>query len=77
MPEVAYKIANTSPSSLVFAFWRLTLDALAAMLNSKGIDYVQIDGRVNGVDRQKHLSRFQDEPQVRVLLMTLETGSVG
>jgi len=63
--------------SLVFASWRLTLDALAAMLDSKGIGYVQMDGRVNGVDRQKHLSRFQNEPQVRVLLISPETGSVG
>ncbi|KAH8880582.1 hypothetical protein GQ53DRAFT_848822 [Thozetella sp. PMI_491] len=63
--------------SIVFASWRLTLDALAVMLRSKGIAYVQVDGRVNGVDRQKHLDRFQNEPDARVLLMSFETGSVG
>ncbi|KAK0724560.1 P-loop containing nucleoside triphosphate hydrolase protein, partial [Lasiosphaeris hirsuta] len=63
--------------SLVFASWRQTLDSLAGRLYRKGIKYVQIDGRVTGIDRHKYLNRFQTDPEVNVLIMSLDIGSVG
>ena len=63
--------------SLVFTSWRLTLDALASMLDSRGIRYVKIDGRVDAAERHLDLDRFEQESAIKVLLMSLEIGSVG
>ncbi|KAK0627417.1 SNF2 family N-terminal domain-containing protein [Immersiella caudata] len=63
--------------SIVFTSWRRTLDCLAARLSNKNMGHVQIDGRVNGVERHKRLGQFQEAPDVRVLLMSLEVGAVG
>ena len=63
--------------SIVFSSWRPTLDSLADMLRRRGICYHQIDGRVSHLDRQSRLADFQNEPHVRVMLISIETGSVG
>jgi len=77
-PVHAYMLLDlTSVCSLDFASWRRTLDSLAAKLDSKGIKYVQINGRVTGTCRHNYLSRFQTDPEVKVLIMSLEIGSVG
>ena len=64
-------------SSLVFTSWRLTLDVLASMLDTRGIGYVKIDGRVDAAERHLDLDRFEQESAIKVLLMSLEIGSVG
>ncbi|ROW06785.1 hypothetical protein VMCG_04012 [Cytospora schulzeri] len=63
--------------SLVFSSWRDTLDNLARSLHERGISYIQIDGRVSPADRETRLAKFQQDPAVLVLLISIQTGAVG
>lgn len=50
---------------------------LASILSDSGIDFVQVDGRHQIMDRTALLSRFCEAPDVRVLLISINTGAVG
>ncbi|KAM5376245.1 hypothetical protein ACJZ2D_005616 [Fusarium nematophilum] len=63
--------------SVVFSSWRTTLDMLASILSSNGIEFVQVDGRDGIMDRTALFSRFCQAPTVRVLLISMNTGAVG
>jgi SNF2 family DNA or RNA helicase len=63
--------------SVVFSSWRLTLDVVEAGLNEAGICNVRFDGRVSHAQRQPVLEKFRMDPQVNVLLITLQCGAVG
>ncbi|KAL2678983.1 hypothetical protein Neosp_009737 [[Neocosmospora] mangrovei] len=63
--------------SVVFTSWRTTLDTLARILSTNGIGFVQVDGRNPVMDRTALLSRFCEAPDIRVLLISINTGAVG
>ncbi|KAF4969855.1 hypothetical protein FSARC_3013 [Fusarium sarcochroum] len=63
--------------SVVFSSWRDTLDILARMLFANGIGFMQVDGRNPLTGRTELLSRFRKNPNVRVLLISINTGAVG
>ena len=50
---------------------------LSELLEQAGISYVRIDGQVSYTDRSKHLEAFRQNPEIHVLLMSIETGAVG
>lgn len=50
---------------------------LAGILSSNGIGFVQVDGRNPVMDRTALLSRFCEAPDIRVLLISINTGAVG
>ncbi|KAF4944323.1 hypothetical protein FGADI_12777 [Fusarium gaditjirri] len=68
---------DASSKSVVFSSWRDTLDILAKMLGAEGIAFVQVDGRNPLAGRTELLSRFCQDPGVRVLLISINTGAVG
>jgi SWI/SNF-related matrix-associated actin-dependent regulator of chromatin subfamily A3 len=47
------------------------------MLYADGIEFVQIDGRNPLIGRTELLSRFRQDANVRVLLISINTGAVG
>jgi SNF2 family DNA or RNA helicase len=47
------------------------------MLADRGIPRLRIDGRVSYSDRLEILSEFRDNPNIPVLLISIETGAVG
>ncbi|KAF5705134.1 promoter binding RUSH-1alpha [Fusarium mundagurra] len=63
--------------SVVFSGWRDTLDILAKMLGAEGIAFVQVDGRNRMAGRTELLSKFCQDPMIRVLLISINTGAVG
>ncbi|PTD02170.1 hypothetical protein HYE67_000295 [Fusarium culmorum] len=63
--------------SVLFSSWRDTLDILAKILMSEGISFVQVDGRNPLMGRTELLSRFRQDPTVKVLLISINTGAVG
>ncbi|EKJ70216.1 hypothetical protein FPSE_09590 [Fusarium pseudograminearum CS3096] len=63
--------------SVVFSSWRDTLDILAKILMSEGIPFVQVDGRNPLMGRTELLSRFRQDPTVKVLLISINTGAIG
>jgi SWI/SNF-related matrix-associated actin-dependent regulator of chromatin subfamily A3 len=47
------------------------------MLYADGIEFVQVDGRNPLIGRTELLSRFRQDANVRVLLISINTGAVG
>jgi SWI/SNF-related matrix-associated actin-dependent regulator of chromatin subfamily A3 len=65
-----------SGKSIVFSFWRKTLDLIEVELNANRLPSVRMDGTVSIRDRQRVISEFENTP-VPILLMTTGTGSQG
>jgi SWI/SNF-related matrix-associated actin-dependent regulator of chromatin subfamily A3 len=63
--------------SIIFSFWKRSLDLMARLLNENGIVFGQVDGTLSPDRRQRVLAEFYHDPSVKVLLMTLGTGAQG
>ncbi|KAI2909922.1 hypothetical protein CBS147371_9294 [Aspergillus niger] len=63
--------------SIVFSFWRQSLDVLGGMFDQNSISFCRVDGIMSPMKRQTMLEEFQNNSAVRVLLMTIGTGAVG
>lgn len=57
--------------------WRLTLDLIKAGLDQECIKSIRFDGSIPQKDRQSVMERFETDPNVRVMLLTLSCGAVG
>ncbi|KAG7402421.1 putative SWI/SNF-related matrix-associated actin-dependent regulator of chromatin subfamily A member 3-like 1 [Fusarium oxysporum f. sp. rapae] len=63
--------------SVVFSFWKSTLDLAHAALTTDRVPCVQVDGTVPGNRRWELFDQFRRDSSVRVLLLTLSCGAVG
>jgi len=63
--------------SIVFSFWKTTLDNVAAMFDAHAMYYYRIHGQITASKRSKILNDFETSRTVRILLITLGTGAVG
>ncbi|KAJ5802175.1 uncharacterized protein N7503_004625 [Penicillium pulvis] len=63
--------------SIVFSFWRRSLDLVGRMFDEEAIAYCRVDGAIHALQRKKILQQFQEDSSKRVLLITQGTGSVG
>ncbi|KAI0123225.1 SNF2 family N-terminal domain-containing protein, partial [Xylariales sp. AK1849] len=66
-----------STKSIVFSFWKSTLDIARTALNEAGIACVQIDGKVKPKNRKTIFEKFQTDETTRILLLSLSCGAVG
>ncbi|KAF2174679.1 hypothetical protein K469DRAFT_772288 [Zopfia rhizophila CBS 207.26] len=62
--------------SVVFSFWKKSLDIVGALLASRRIPFLRVDGSLQFSKRKTVLDHFQKD-DIPVLLMTLGTGAVG
>ncbi|KAF2789211.1 hypothetical protein K505DRAFT_284789 [Melanomma pulvis-pyrius CBS 109.77] len=67
----------TSEKSVVFSAWTSTLDMVQTMLVDSSIPFARIDGSVSTKNRITNLHRFQNDPAVQVLLITISIGAEG
>lgn len=65
------------PISIVFSYWRRSLDLVGRLFHEEGIAYCRVDGTIDSAQRKKLLRQFQEDMSIRVLLITQGTGSVG
>ncbi|KAI0155130.1 hypothetical protein GGR57DRAFT_464212 [Xylariaceae sp. FL1272] len=63
--------------SIVFSFWRRSLDHVERLFKTRGILHRRVDGNIHVSQRRKLLLEFQHNESVRVLLMTIGTGAIG
>jgi SNF2 family DNA or RNA helicase len=86
MDAVTSRIANCFPltlaladgtCSIVFSFWKTTLDIVASMLGANLLPYYRIHGNLSATKRSKTLAEFEHSTTTRILLITLGTGAVG
>jgi SNF2 family DNA or RNA helicase len=64
-------------SSIVFSFWKTTLDIIASMFDANSLPYYRIHGSLSASKRSKVLTEFEYSTTTRTLLITLGTGAVG
>ncbi|KAK4096483.1 hypothetical protein N658DRAFT_569839 [Parathielavia hyrcaniae] len=69
--------STSGTKHIVFSYWTSTLDALSQLLSQEKIDHRQIDRRVNDAERLSRLRAFKQDSAVNILVMSVETGSVG
>ncbi|OTA99364.1 hypothetical protein M426DRAFT_67968, partial [Hypoxylon sp. CI-4A] len=73
---VTEKELSSLPRSLLLsATWRIRRKAIKSY--RRGIPHLRIDGSTNSPDRQVILSKFSEDPNQCVLLMSINTGAVG
>jgi SNF2 family DNA or RNA helicase len=63
--------------SLVFSYWKHALTLLEIGLQHHNVRCARIDGDYSADERARALSEFRTNPDVKVLLLTFGTGSVG
>ncbi|KAH0537607.1 hypothetical protein FGG08_005599 [Glutinoglossum americanum] len=63
--------------SIVFSCWKQTIRTIASLFTIVGIPFGLVDGSMSLPERRIVLDRFQRDPEVPLLLMTLGTGAVG
>ncbi|KAH8587441.1 SNF2 family N-terminal domain-containing protein [Bisporella sp. PMI_857] len=63
--------------SLVFSHWTRTLDCLGEALSCQGMLYVRIDGSLTIEQRRAAIHQFNLVPEIRTLLLSYGSGSVG
>ncbi|KAI1057484.1 hypothetical protein LB507_011600 [Fusarium sp. FIESC RH6] len=81
--EVAAQIAldlqqqPRETKSIVFSFWKSTLDLAHVALKAEKIACAQVDGTVPASLRPEVFERFRSDNSVQVLLLSLSCGAVG
>ena len=63
--------------SVVFSYWTVTLDLVESTLRDASIFYTRIDGQVSADKRGEAMGRFQEDPHIRVILVSISCGGVG
>lgn len=61
----------------MFSCWTTTLHYLGLGLTYHGIDFARIDGTCSLDERASIIDRFQADPDVRIMLLSIKCGSVG
>lgn len=71
-------LADADPgNSIVFSFWKTTLDLVGRLLAAQGLGYYMIHGSLPLHERRRILDGFRSTGNAHILLMTLGTGAVG
>ncbi|GIZ44204.1 hypothetical protein CKM354_000740800 [Cercospora kikuchii] len=69
--------AQALEKSVVFSYWRKTIDLAADICSQNGIRAVVVHGKTLQADRTKILEQFAEDPTISALLMTIGTGGLG
>jgi SNF2 family DNA or RNA helicase len=73
--EMVENLASEGHKCLVFTNYLATVDLLSQDLAQRGLANLVMTGAT--VDRQSLVRRFQTDPEVKAMIMTLKTGGVG
>lgn len=63
--------------TIIFSQFTSLLDLLEVPINRKGWQYVRFDGSMNITERNESVARFTDDPDVRIMLVSLKAGNAG
>ncbi|KAI8934435.1 hypothetical protein NX059_009167 [Plenodomus lindquistii] len=62
---------------VVFSAWTSSLDMVGRGLDSRGLSWVRIDGKVVNKKRGPIIERFRNQASIRVILITISCGACG
>ncbi|KAJ5905081.1 uncharacterized protein N7473_001997 [Penicillium subrubescens] len=63
--------------TIIFSQFTSLLDLLEVPINRKGWNYVRFDGSMNITERNESVARFTDDPEVKIMLVSLKAGNAG
>jgi SWI/SNF-related matrix-associated actin-dependent regulator of chromatin subfamily A3 len=63
--------------SVVFSYWTFTLDLIESLLIKTNISYTRIDGQHSGEKREIAIQKFQTDPSIQVILVSITCGGAG
>ncbi|CZR65227.1 uncharacterized protein PAC_15127 [Phialocephala subalpina] len=63
--------------SVVFSYWTFTLDLIESLLIKSSISYTRIDGQHSGERREEAIQKFQTDPSIQVILVSITCGGAG
>ncbi|CAK1362977.1 unnamed protein product [Cercospora beticola] len=69
--------AQAPEKSIVFSYWRKTIDLAADLCSQSGIRAVVVHGKTPHHERTKILEQLGEDPTISALLMTIGTGGLG
>jgi SNF2 family DNA or RNA helicase len=69
-------LTDPSHKAVVFSQWEVMIQKAAEVLDTAGVGYTLLHGRIPGKDRGKLMDRFRDDPVCRVFLST-DAGGTG
>ena len=70
-------VLNANDKAIVFSQWTSFLDILQSCLQQANVKHVRLDGQMSAANRAKALKSFEDDPSVKVFLISLKAGGVG
>jgi len=79
LEELIREIAENTGhhKALVFSQFTAMLQLIREALDERGIPYLYLDGSVSAGERTRVVSRFQEEQETRIFLISLKAGGVG
>ncbi|KAJ2928601.1 hypothetical protein H1R20_g8521, partial [Candolleomyces eurysporus] len=78
--KAIYAIIEQVPKGekvIIFSIFTSLLDVLGNFLEDNGIEFVQLDGRMNSREREHALRAIADDPYAKVMLVSMKAGGVG
>jgi len=73
-PRVLQVLMN---QSAIFSYWTSTLDIMQQALRAAGVSYCRYDGRLSYAKRTEVLQKFNADPSVRAILVSITCGGQG
>ena len=70
-------LSSNSDKALVFSQWVTYLNLIELSLKDAGIQFVRLDGRMLRSQRERAINDFNNNPNIKVFLISLKCGSMG
>jgi SNF2 family DNA or RNA helicase len=77
LDRLLQKLIGSGHKTLIFSQFTSMLDILENFLKWKGISNVRLDGQVAHEARKERIKRFQEDPTIKVFLLSARAGSLG
>ncbi|KAH8588455.1 SNF2 family N-terminal domain-containing protein [Bisporella sp. PMI_857] len=71
------KGAKLGDKSVIFSYWTYTLDLIESVIKDAAIFYTRIDGKMSANKRPIAIQRFQEDPDIQVILVSITCGGAG
>jgi len=71
------QVNRSEEKTIVFSQFTSLLDLLEIPISRKGVSYRRYDGGMSSAKRNQSLMDFQDDPDIKVLLVSLKAGNSG
>jgi len=77
LDQMLRRLMKDGHKTLIFSQMTRLLDVLVNYLEMSKIPFCMLDGRMSYMDRQEHVERFQNDPDVMVFLLSTRAGGLG